>query len=126
VQIEVIHIRAVSGRRNAHSTFVPRTTTDVHGTKSGGGLVGNSSGASGLLTVVAAEPLLQAGLGTDSVFLLTLYGIPGSNYVLLTSSSPLGNWQSNLSMTLSNVANPIIIGGSSSNPPIQFYRAYRQ
>jgi hypothetical protein len=111
---------------DAHSTFVPLTMTGVQGTKSNGTLVGNSSGGSGQLAVVAAEPLLQAGLQTNAAFVLTLYGIPGSNYVIQSSSALNGTWQSNLSMTLSNVANPIIIGGASSNPPIQFYRAYKQ
>jgi hypothetical protein len=79
------------------------------------------------VVVVAAEPLLQAGMGTNSTFVLTLYGIPGSNYVIQSSSDLNGNqWQLDTSMTLSNVATPIFVGGVSSNPPVQFYRAYQQ
>jgi hypothetical protein len=110
----------------AHSGFVPLTLTSVQGTKSNGSLVGNSSGAAGQVALVAAEPLLQAGLGTNSTFYLMLYGIPGSNYVIQSSPALIGNqWQSQMSMRLSNVANSIVVGGSS-NPPVQFYRAYRQ
>jgi hypothetical protein len=111
----------------AHSAFVSLTMTGVQGTKSNGGLVGNLNGVSGQVVVVAAEPLLQAGMGTNSTFVLTLYGIPGSNYVIQSSSDLNGNqWQLDTSMTLSNVATPIFVGGVSSNPPVQFYRAYQQ
>jgi len=110
---------------NAHSGFVPLALSGIQGTKSNGGSVGNSSGAGGELAVVAAEPLLQAGK-TNAAFMLMLYGIPGSNYVIQSSSALNGAWQSNLSLTLTNIVNSILIGGGSSNPPAQFYRAYRQ
>jgi hypothetical protein len=110
----------------AHSTFVPLALTGVQGTKSNGTSVGNSTGTSGQLAVVAAEPLLQAGTGTNAVFILTLYGNPGSNYVIQSSTDLSGNhWQSGASMTLSNIVNPMTFGGNS-NPPAQFYRAYQQ
>jgi len=66
-------------------------------------------------------------MGTNSTFVLTLYGIPGSNYVIQSASGLRGNlWQSNMSLILSNVVTPVYIGGGSTNPPIQFYRAYQQ
>jgi hypothetical protein len=108
-----------------HSGFVSLALSGIQGTKSNGGLVGNATGASGQLAVVAAEPLLQPGFGTNRAFVLTLYGIPGSNYVILSASALNSTWQSNLTMTPSNVANPIVIGGPGSNPPVQFYRAYQ-
>jgi hypothetical protein len=111
---------------DAHSGFLPLTMTSVLGAKSTGGSVGNSTGTAGQLAVVATEPLLQAGKPTNSAFVLTLYGVPGSNYVIQSSSALNGGWQSNLSLTLTNVANRILIGGGSSNPPVQFYRAYKQ
>ena len=97
----------------------------MQGTKSGGGSVGNSAGASAQVAVVAAEPLLLPGVQSNA-FVLTLYGIPGSNYVIQSSSTLNGGWQSNLTLTLTNIANPIIYGGGPSNPPMQFYRAYKQ
>jgi hypothetical protein len=110
-----------------HSSFVPVTLTGVQGTQPNGSLVGNDSGGSGQVILVAAEPLLQAGMGTNSTFVLTLYGIPGSNYVIQSASGLRGNlWQSNMSLILSNVVTPVYIGGGSTNPPIQFYRAYQQ
>jgi hypothetical protein len=111
----------------AHSGFVPLTMTGIQGTKSNGGSVGNSAGGGGQVAVLAAEPLLQAGVGTNATFILTLYGIPGSNYVIQSSSDLGGNqWQSGTSMILSNVVNPIYVGGGGSNPPVQFYRVYQQ
>ena len=109
---------------NAHSGFLPLALSGIQGTKSNGGSVGNSSGTSGELAVVAAEPLLQAGK-TNTSFMLMLYGIPGSNYVIQSASVLNGAWQSNLSLTVTNVANSILVGGST-NSPVQFYRAYRQ
>jgi hypothetical protein len=108
-----------------HSGFVQLALSGIQGTKSNGGLVGYTAGASGQLAVVAAEPLLQAGAPTNSAFAFTLYGIPGSNYVILSASALNTPWQSNLTLTVTNVANPVVIG-RSSNPPVQFYRAYRE
>jgi hypothetical protein len=110
-----------------NSTFLPVTLAGIQGTQANGSLVGNSTGASGQVALVAVEPLLQAGVVSNSMFVLTLYGIPGSNYVI-QSSATLGSnqWQSEMSMILSNVVNPIFMGGGSSNPPVQFYRAYQQ
>jgi hypothetical protein len=109
----------------AHSGFVLLALTGVQGTKSGGGSVGNSSSASGQLVVVAAEPLLQAGRQTNAAFALTLYGLPGSNYIIQSAADLSGNWQSNLSLTITGIVNAIPVGGPSSNPPVQFYRAYK-
>ena len=111
----------------AHSGLVPLKITGVQGTQPNGSQVGNTTGMPGQVAVVAAEPLLQVGIGTNSTFILTLYGNPGSNY-MIQSSSDLGgnNWQSNMNLILSNVVNPILVGGSGSNPRVQFYRAYQQ
>jgi hypothetical protein len=113
--------------QGAHSTLGSLRMTDVQGTRPNGAQVGNTAGEPGQVVVVAAEPLLQVGMGTNSAFILTLYGIPGSNY-MIQSASDLGgsNWQSNMNLILSNVVNPIPVGGGGSNPPVQFYRAYRQ
>jgi hypothetical protein len=110
---------------NPHSGYLPLTLGGVQGTKTGGGSVGNSSGASGQLVVVAAEPLLQFGTVSNAALALILYGSPGSNYVLQSSADLTGNWQSNLSLTVSNIVNSIPLGGANSNAPIQFYRAYK-
>ena len=111
---------------NLHSGFLPLTMTSIQGTNSQGTLVGNSSGSSGQLAVLAAEPLMQAGPLTNSGFTLFIYGIPGSNYVVQSTPSLTGTWQSNMTVTLSNIVNSVTVGGPSSNTPMQFYRSYRQ
>ena len=80
----------------------------------------------GQVMVVAAEPLLQAALGANSTRVLTLYGNPGSNYVIQSAPDLSGNhWQPSTSFVQSNVVQ-VLVGSGGSNPPVQFYRAYRQ
>jgi len=106
-----------------HSAFVPLTLAGIQGTSSSRTLVGNSGGSPGQLVLVAGQPLLQAGLGTNnSTLVITLYGAPGSNYVLQTVSALGGNWQSNSTITLSNIITPIVVGVATNGS--QFYRAY--
>jgi hypothetical protein len=136
----VFNVRALSGRllqgpanvaevcfqaAGPRSAFLPLTLSGIQGAKSDGTLVGNSSGTPGQLILVTSQPLLQAGVASNSVFEITLYGTPGSNYVIQSASSLKGNWQSNLSVTITNVVNSIIVGGPTSNAPMQFYRAYK-
>jgi len=97
----------------------------MQGTEPDGSLAGNASGAPGLVTIVAAEPLLQPATTANSGFVLTLYGNPGSNYVLQSSTSLLGGgWQAVMSMTQTNVALQLNI--NTSNAPALFYRAYQE
>jgi hypothetical protein len=106
------------------SGFVTLVMNNVQGTEPDGVLAGNATGTPGLVTLVAAQPLLQAAPGSNSGILLTLYGNPGSNYIIQTANSLLGNnWQSMMSTTQSNVALQISV--TNSNGPAQFFRAYQ-
>jgi hypothetical protein len=106
------------------SGFVTLVMNDIQGTEPDGALAGNATGTSGLVTLVAVQPLLQATPGSNSGILLTLYGNPGSNYVIQSASSLLGNnWQSIMSMMQSNVT--LQINVNNSNGPAQFFRAYQ-
>jgi hypothetical protein len=109
----------------AHSGFVTLVMTNMQGTEPDGVLAGNPSGTPGLVTVVAAEPLLQAAIVTNSAIVLTLYGNPGSNYVIQSATSLISNdWQSLMSTTQSNVASQFNV--NTSNAPALFFRAYQQ
>jgi hypothetical protein len=109
----------------AHSDFVTLGMTNLQGTEPDGVLAGNPSGTPGLVTVVAAEPLLQGVSATNSGIVLILYGNPGSNYVIQSASSLVSNdWQAILSMTQSNVA--LQFNVNTSNAPAQFFRAYQK
>jgi hypothetical protein len=106
------------------SGFVTLVMNNVQGTEPDGVLAGNATGTPGLVTLVAAQPLLQAAPGSNSGIVLTLYGNPGSNYVIQTANSLLGsNWQSMMSTTQSNVS--LQINVTNSNGPEQFFRAYQ-
>jgi hypothetical protein len=107
-----------------HSGFVPLVMSNMQGTEADGALAGNPSGASGQVTVIAAEPLLQAAVVTNSAIVLTLYGNPGSNYVIQSASSLTGSrWQSIMSMMQNNVSSQFNI--DTSNAPAQYFRAYQ-
>ena len=84
----------------AHSGFATLMVTNMQGTGTNGALAGGSTGMAGTVTVVAAEPLLQAGTGTNATILLTLYGNPGSNYVIQSSTTLNSNdWHTAMSAT---------------------------
>jgi hypothetical protein len=106
------------------SGFLPLLLTGIQGTKTNGAAVGNPGGTPGQIVVLADQPLLQASPGTNATLTLTLYGIPGSNYVIQSASDLSGSWQPGLSVTPSRVNTPITVGGVSTNA-IQFYRVYR-
>jgi len=109
-----------------HSSFLPLVIAGLEGTETNGTVVGNAVGLPGRVAIVAVEPLLQASLGTNGTRVLTLYGNPGTNYVLQSAPDLSGgHWQTVLSATQTNVVQ-VFIGVGGTNPPIQFYRAYQQ
>ena len=136
-------VRALSGRSlqgpasiaqicfqalGGHSGVAQMVITNMQGTESSGALAGASTGMSGTVTVVAVEPLLQAGpTRTNSTIVLTLYGNPGSNYVIQSSTTLNSNdWQTAISTTPGGVASQISVGTAGTNAPVRFFRAYQQ
>jgi hypothetical protein len=109
-----------------HSAFVPLTVANLTATEADGQPVGNAAGIPGVVTVVAAEPLLQASLGSNAMPVITLYGVPGQSYVVQSASSLKGtNWQTAFSFQQTNVVQ-IFLGSGGTNPASQFFRAYKQ
>jgi hypothetical protein len=108
------------------SAFVPLMVTNVVATKADGTLVGNTYGQPGLVVVVGAEPLLGAALDTNSSVIITLYGNPGSNYVIQNTSDlrPPISWQPAYTVTMTNLTQLFELGNGSNLPPMQFFRAY--
>jgi hypothetical protein len=110
----------------AHSGFVTLAMTNMQGTETNGALAGASTGAPGTVILVAAEPILLAAAGTNSMVMLTLYGNPGTNYVIQSSKSLSGNdWQTAMSATQTNLAWQFNVGNGGANPPARFFRAYQ-
>jgi hypothetical protein len=102
--------------------------TNLQGTETSGALAGASTGMSGTVTVVAVEPLLLAApASTNSTIMLTLYGNPGSNYVIQSSTTLNSNdWHPAMSTTPAGVAIQINVGTGGTNAPVRFFRAYQQ
>jgi hypothetical protein len=70
---------------------------------------------------------MLAATCTNSTVTLTLFGNPGSNYVIQSSTTLSGNdWQPAMSMTQTNVTCQINVGAGGANAPVRFFRAYQQ
>ncbi|HEY1787893.1 MAG TPA: immunoglobulin domain-containing protein [Verrucomicrobiae bacterium] len=106
------------------SEFLPLVGSNILGTASDGTVAGDVNSLSGRVAVIAAEPLIEAGLGSNSSRTLILYGNPGTNYELTFTTNLLSpNWQiwSNFKMT--NLFQPLQPNQTS---PQVFYRALSQ
>jgi hypothetical protein len=111
----------------AHSGFVTLAMTNMQGTETNGALAGASTAAPGTVTLVAAEPLMLAATCTNAVVMLTIYGNPGTNYVIQSSTSLSGSdWQTAICAMQTNIACQINVGTGGTNPPARFFRAYPQ
>jgi hypothetical protein len=98
------------------SAFVPAAATNIIGIQSGGSLVGNINSLPGQITIVGFHPLLSSALGGNSMITLTLFGTPGSNYVMAYSTNLAStNWQTEGSVLLSNVQQSISIPATNAN-----------
>jgi hypothetical protein len=107
---------------SAPSGFIPLEVSSVSGMKSDGTLVANISGLPGQVAVVSSAPLLEAGLSTNELRTLTLYGTPGTNYVIQWTTNLLrGPWTPGWSVTLTNISETFI--GVGTEASTVFYRA---
>lgn len=86
------------------SGFVPVVPVDILAQKTDGTFAGNIAGTPGRVVVIGDEPLLEAWKDTNSVPMLTLYGNPGSNYMLYFSTNLSStNWLPNRSVQMTNL-----------------------
>ena len=107
------------------SAFVPVRITDTQARKSNGEQVVNLVNNPGRLTVLGEQPLLEAGLMSNGVPALTLYGQPGSNYTLeyktnLWAATPWMDWTS---VSATNAVTPINSLGYDAKEGGRFFRA---
>jgi hypothetical protein len=109
------------GAMSNSSAFVPLAIGNIQGTKSDGSPVGNTIGLGGRVVVIGKEPLLEAALSTNAQRLLTLYGNPGSSYLVSDKTNLLGtNWLVGWRVPMTNLAETF---GLDAAHPMIFYRA---
>jgi hypothetical protein len=105
----------------AHSAMVPLNVPSLSGVQSDGSTAPKPGAANGRVVVIAREPLLEAWIGSNSTRMISLYGNPGTNYLLLFSTNLLStNWQSWQSTTITNVFEHLPVDQTA---PQIFYRA---
>ena len=104
------------------SAFVPLHLDSVATQRATPGLAPTALLNDGRLVIVNGQPLLEAALGTGGARTLTLYGKPGTNYVIETTGTPANpvSWTPLLNRTPASLQETISIGNSSA---VIFYRA---
>jgi hypothetical protein len=107
---------------NPHSQIVPLQIANAIATTAQGQTVTNINVQTQPLVLIGAEPLLQGGLATNGARLLTLYGKPGSSYMVEWSTNLAKGWQAGWRTPLTNVAQGY--AGVGTDGPDEFYRAY--
>jgi hypothetical protein len=110
------------------SAFVPVLLSNLVITNQGGGVPG-ATGFGGRVVIIADQPLLEAGLGTNRQRLFTLYGHPNTDYEINYSTnlgvpSPWSpGWTNTVPATLSYSGS---ISGPLSNAPVVLLRAQQR
>jgi hypothetical protein len=102
------------------SAFLPVAATNIIGLQTGGGEVGNVTSLPGQITVIGLRPLLASALAGNSMITLTLFGNPGSNYVVASSTNLAStNWQTGSNVLLTNLQQNITIPATA---PHMYFR----
>ena len=104
------------------SAFIPLQLRDVIGLQAEPGLAPTVLENDGRVVAVNGEPLLES-FQNGSARSLTLYGKPGTNYQLETSSNLGASWQPWQSVTLSNLFQSVD-ASAHTNAPVILYRAF--
>ncbi len=109
-----------------NSRLAPLTINNIVATTSNNILAGPVFGQSGRLVLIAAQPLLEASLTNRSNPVLTLYGNPGSNYMVMSATNLLApiTWTTFTNFTLTT-AIQFINPGPLTNQ-MEFFRALQQ
>ena len=107
---------------NQSSAFIHLNLDNTVGQQPDGKEVRNFAAQAGRVVVIGAEPLLEAFLNTNRQPALTLFGLPGSNYLIESAMDTQGPWRTNQPATLTNLWGELSLPGDA---PQQFYRAKR-
>ena len=114
--VGALYFTALSGP----SGFVPLGVSNVTGTEQGGTLAGNISGQGGLVVLIGPQPLLDAWK-SNSTRMITIYGNPGTNYQLSSSTTLAApNWQPAFTVPMTNLFESVPVDQTA---PRIFYRA---
>ncbi len=106
------------------SAFLPLEVTNITGAATDGTTVGNGSGQPGRVVLIGSQPLLEAGLSAKNSRTLTLYGNPGSSYMIQWDTNTLGtSWAPGWRVPMTNIVEEFT--GVGANAATEFYRAYQ-
>ena len=108
------------------SAFAPLVVNQIATMAADSTLAAADFGQSGRVVLIAGQPLLELSLTNSLTPVLTLYGNPGSNYVVQCANSLLasGTWTPYTNLTLAGPAQ-IINPGSLTNQ-VGFFRAAQE
>jgi hypothetical protein len=124
-QIALLHFTAISSQP---SSFVPLTVSAISAVRTNNTSVADVVGIPGTINVVNRQPLIQALPPAAGQIQLTLYGLPGTNYVLQSSSSlrPPVSWQTVQTIAVSNMVQTISLPMAGLGTNSIFYRLEQQ
>jgi hypothetical protein len=105
---------------NQVMAVVPMLLSAPAATKADGTALSDMVAVSGQLAVVGRQPYLQATRLPGNLVQLTLYGIPGTTYILQTAPTLPGPWQTAQILTLTNVSETFL--WPNQGEPALFFR----
>lgn len=118
-EIAQLSFKAVS----TQSAFVPLKLSNISAARPDGALVPKIVGYDGRVVVIAGKPLLEVWRSDPANVLLTLYGNPGTNYLVdWTTNLPAAFWFTGWDVTMTNLWETWEI---NTTEPQMFYRAVR-
>lgn len=114
---------SVQSLATGDSTFAPLTLDNIVATASDNIAVGSVFVSSGKVALISAQPMLEASLTNGATPVLNLYGHPGFNYVVMSTtnlSAPV-NWTPFTNFTLAAPVQTITPGNVASQ--MEIFRA---
>jgi hypothetical protein len=105
---------------NGPSAFLPLSVTNTAAIRTGNTAINSVVGMAGRVVAIGAEPLLEAVPGNAGVPQLTVFGNPGANYQVLTSTNISGPWVPTWQVSMTNLYQSFNL---STPVPQVFYRA---
>ena len=116
---------SVQSLATGDSTFAPLTLSNIVATASDNTPVGSVFVSSGRVALIAAQPMLEASFTNGATRVLNLYGNPGFNYMVMstTNLSAPANWTTFTNFTLIAPVHSITPGTVAGQ--MEFFRAAR-